>query len=77
MTVLQLLTMTSGILPADMGHCGDLPASKDWTPADWYYPYRYPLARFTQGDANILFMWQDDVSGVAWHLNACLERVHT
>jgi hypothetical protein len=45
-TVLQLLTMTSGILPSDMGSCGDLPSSKDWTPDDWYYPYRYPLQAF-------------------------------
>ena len=26
---------------------------------------------------NILFMWQDDIIGVARFIDACLERVHT
>ena len=30
-----------------------------------------------QGDAMILFMWQDDIIGVARFIDACLERVST
>ena len=30
-----------------------------------------------QGDAMILFMWQDDIIGVARFIDACLERVYT
>ena len=29
-----------------------------------------------QGDAMILFMWQDDIIGVAQLIHACLERVY-
>ena len=29
------------------------------------------------GDAMILFMWQDDIVGVARFIDACLERVYT
>ena len=39
-TVVDLLSMTSGILPSDMGFCEDLPFSKDWTPDEWYWQYR-------------------------------------
>ena len=30
-----------------------------------------------QGDAMILFMWQDDIIGAARVIDACLERVYT
>ena len=39
-TVEHLLTMTSGVLPMDMGRCDDIPRSDEWMPGDWYYPYR-------------------------------------
>ena len=35
------------------------------------------LFRAPQGDAMILFMWQDDIIGVARFIDACLERVYT
>ena len=30
-----------------------------------------------QGDAMILFLWQDDIIGVAQFIDACLERIYT
>ena len=39
-TVLDLLSMTSGILPSDMGACEDVPFSAEWTPDEWYWQYR-------------------------------------
>ena len=35
------------------------------------------LSEAPQGDAIILFMWQDDIIGVARFTDACLERVYT
>ena len=35
------------------------------------------LFQAPQGDAMILFMWRDDIIGVAQFNDACLERVHT
>ena len=35
------------------------------------------LYQAPQGDAMILFMWQDDIICVVQFLTACLERVHT
>ena len=35
------------------------------------------LFQAPQGDAMILFMWQDDIIGVARFIDACLERVST
>ena len=35
------------------------------------------LFQAPQGDAMILFMWQDDIIGVARFIDACLERVNT
>ena len=35
------------------------------------------LFQAPQGDAMILFMWQDDIIGVARFIDACLERVYT
>ena len=35
------------------------------------------LFQAPQGDAMILFMWQNDISGVARFIDACLERVYT
>ena len=40
-TVVDLLSMTSGILPSDMGACEDVPNSGEWTPDEWYWEYRY------------------------------------
>ena len=39
-TVVDLLSMTSGILPSDMGACEDVPVSAEWTPKEWYWQYR-------------------------------------
>jgi hypothetical protein len=30
-----------------------------------------------QVDAMLLFMWQDDMSNVAWFIDACPERLYT
>ena len=35
--------------------------------------YEY-LFQAPQVDAMILFMWQDDIIGVAWFFDACLEK---
>ena len=35
------------------------------------------LFQAPQGNAMILFMWQDDIIGVARFIDACLERVST
>ena len=35
------------------------------------------LFQAPQGDAMILVMWQDDLLGVAWFIDACSERVYT
>ena len=35
------------------------------------------LFQAPQGHAMILFMWQDDIIGVARFIDACLERVYT
>ncbi len=35
------------------------------------------LFQAPHGDAMILFMWQDDIIGVARFIDACLERVYT
>ena len=35
------------------------------------------LFQAPQGDAMLLFMWQDDIIGVARFIDACLERVST
>ena len=35
------------------------------------------LFQASQGDAMILFMWQDDIIGVARSIDACFERVYT
>ena len=35
------------------------------------------LFKAPHGDAMILFMWQDDIIGVARFIDACLERVCT
>ena len=35
------------------------------------------LFQAPHGDVVILFMWQDDIAGVAWIIDACLERVYT
>jgi hypothetical protein len=35
------------------------------------------LFRSPQSDAMILFMWPDDIIGVARIIDACLERVYT
>ena len=35
------------------------------------------LFQAPHGDARILFMWQDDISGVARFIDECLERVYT
>ena len=35
------------------------------------------LFQAPQGDAMILFMWQDDITGLARFFDACLERVST
>ena len=35
------------------------------------------LFQAPQGDAVILFMWQDDIISVAQFIDACLERVYT
>ena len=35
------------------------------------------LFQAPQGDAMTLFMWQDDIIGVARFIEACLERVST
>ena len=34
------------------------------------------LFQAPQGDAIILFMWQDDIIGVACFIDACLERLY-
>ena len=35
------------------------------------------LFQAPQGDAMLLFMWQDDIIGVARFIDACLERMYT
>ena len=35
------------------------------------------LFQAPQGDAMLLFMWQDDIIGVAQFIDACLGRVYT
>ena len=35
------------------------------------------LVQAPEGDAMILFMWQDDIIGVARYIDACSERVYT
>ena len=35
------------------------------------------LFQAPHGDAMILFMWRDDIIGVACFIDACLEKVYT
>lgn len=70
-TVVDLLSMTSGILPSDMGACEDVPLSAEWTPDEWYWQYRYRRAML-----RVQQVYSADHAITALHQNAVSDSRH-